>query len=383
MSKHIHIILVLLCLASGVQAQETPTDDGCMPPLEKLSTNEQHEWNDFLNAICKDWKKQGPSGNNPALTFKDLNSERIVVGADYNLDDSAASHAAEQYDWMRVMVMYDATKRLGDIFNTVANLGYHVVIHATFQPGGTTQYYVYNNATLRHIMSLESPMSAAIYADAVARRKQVPFPFDDGVTCTGVNYCNHLWTIHLHSDEPLDAEYDPYILCMAYCAGIVEEREFMNYIGMDGTTARFVITAVGLTDTFSFDFSPAQLLGDEPAIDIDLVGRRLAQTTAASLPMQVGNGTWESCSYDQELKMLAFTTLTDELTILNNQGHEGQYKIMILNTLMMNPEQKEFLEGMAEVGLGMEFRMQSRTTRRTSTVTITPDELRVYLLERE
>lgn len=381
--KRIHIILMILCLALSAGAQEATADDDCMPPLEKLSTQEQRSWREFLDAICKDWKKQGPSGSNPALTFKDLDDERIVVGADFNLDDSAAMRAAEQYDWTRVMVLYDAAKRWSDVFSVVAKLGYHVVLHVTFQPGGKTQFYVYNNATLRRIMSLESPVAAAIYADAVARRKQVPFPFGDGVTCTGISYCNHLWTIQLHSDEPLDKEYDPYILCLSYCADIVEEKEFMRYIGMDGTTARFVTTAKDLADTLTFEFTPAQLLGDEPAIDIDLVGRRLAQTTYASLPMQTGNGTIENCTYDQDLKLLVFTTLTDELTILNNQGREEQFKILILNALMQNPEQKDFIEGMAEIGLGMEFRMQSRTTRRTSTISISVDELRNYLIERQ
>ena len=46
---------------------------------------------------------------------------------------------------------------------------------------------------------------------------------------------------------------------------------------------------------------------------------------------------------------------------------------------MQNQEQKEFIEGMSELGLGMEFRMQSRT----STITIAPNELRIYLLERK
>ncbi len=383
MTKRILTILLMLGMSLGVSAQEATADDDCMPPLEKLSVQEQNSWREFLDAVCKDWKRQGPSGSNPALTFKDLDNERIVIGAEYNLDDSAAMRAAEQYDWTRVMALYDAAKRWSDVFNVVAKLGYHVVLHVTFQPGGNTQYYVYNNVTLHRIMSLESPVAAAIYADAVTRRKQVPFQFGDGVTCTGVSYCNHLWTIQLHSDEPLDTEYDPYILCLTYCADIVEGKEFMRYIGMDGTTARFVTTAKGLTDTLTFEFTPAQLLGNEPAIDIDLVGRRLAQTTYASLPMQTGNGTIENCTYDQDLKLLVFTTLTDELTILNNQGREEQFKNLILNALMQHPEQKDFIEGMAEIGLGMEFRIQSRTTRRTSTISISTDELRNYLIERQ
>lgn len=383
MTKRILTILLMLGMSLGVSAQEATADDDCMPPLEKLSVQEQNSWREFLDAVCKDWKRQGPSGSNPALTFKDLDNERIVIGADYNLDDSAAMRAAQQYDWTRVMALYDAAKRWNDIFDVVAKLGCHVVLHVTLQPGGETQYYVYNNVTLRRIMSLESPVAAAIYADAVTRRKQVPFRFDEGVTCTGVSYCNHLWTIHLHSDEPLDAEYDPYILCYSYCASIVEEREFMHYIGMDGTTVRFILSAKGQTDTFAYEFTPAQLLGNEPAVDIDLMGRQIAKTTSASLPMQTGNGTIESCFYDQELKMLVCTTLTDELTILKNQGLEEQSKILILNALMQSPEQKEFIEGLAELGLGMEFRMQSRTTRRTSTISISADELRNYLIEQQ
>lgn len=372
----------MLCVTFGTRAQEATSDDDCMPPLEELSAQEQSSWRDFLDAVCNDWKTQGPTGHNPTLTFKDLNTERIVVGAEYNLDDSTTMRATQQYDWTRVMALYDAAKRLNDIFDVVAKLGCNVVLHVTLQPGGNTQFFVYNNATLRRILSMEQLTSAAIYADAVARRKQVPFPFDNGVACTGLSYCNHLWTTHLHSDEPPDAEYDPYIYCYSYCAGLVEEMEFMRYIGMDGTTARYVVSAEGMTDTFTYEFTPSQLLGDEPAINIDLIGRQIAKNTYASLPMQIGDGTAVDCTYDQDLKTLVFTTLTDELTILNNQGREEQNKIMILNALS-NPEQKDFINGMAELGLGIEFRMQSRTTRRTSTISISADEMRNHLTGRQ
>ncbi|MBR6292387.1 MAG: hypothetical protein IKR33_06260 [Bacteroidales bacterium] len=383
MTKRIYIILLMLCMALGAKAQEATADDDCMPPLEKLSAQEQSSWRDFLDVVCNDWKKLGSTGHNPALTFKDISTDRIVVGAEYNLDDSAAMRAAQQYDWTRVMALYDATKRMSHIFDAVAKLGCHVVLHVTLQPGGTTQIYAYNNATLRRVLSMEQPASAAIYADAVERHKQVPFLFDDGVTCTGLSYCNHLWTIHLHSDEPPDAEYDPFIYCYSYCAEIVEGYDFMKYIGMDGTTARYIITAEGMTDTFAYEFTPAQLLGNEPTINVNLIGRQIAKNTYASLPMQIGDGTAEDCTYDQELKTLVFAILTDELTILNNQGREEQNKILILNALMLNPEQKEFIEGMAELGLGIEFRIQSRTTRRTSTISISADELRNYLIERQ
>ena len=104
MTKRIYIILLMLCIALGARAQEATTDDECMPPLEELSAQEQSSWRDFLVTVCNDWKKLGPTGHNPALTFKDINTERIVVGAEYNLDDSTTMRATQQYDWKTINI---------------------------------------------------------------------------------------------------------------------------------------------------------------------------------------------------------------------------------------------------------------------------------------
>ena len=120
-------------------------------------------------------------------------------------------------------------------------------------------------------------------------------------------------------------------------------------------------------------------------MDINQVGLYMVKTISRSLPQPLpdGNGTFESCDYDPSLKVLVFNYLMSELTILSNEGKEAQIKPIMLKAMMNAPDGLEFFSSLVELGMGIELRMQSRTTRRTSTVTYTTDELRIYLLEQQ
>ena len=386
--KKIATLMILMVMVMGAVAQNPIDQDDCdggLPEPWEFTDQIREGFQENLDNIIKDWKKIGATGHGPALTFKDIDEKRIVIAADYDLTDSMVARLEDQYDWVRVVTLFDATKRLSDIFSLVAHLGYDVVLHATLQPGGETKIFVYNYATLRHIMTLKSPISAYIYADVIAGRKRAPFEFEDSVMCTGMSYCNHLWTLTLHSSIAFEPDDDPYIAWAVHCSEIISNAEFMQYIGMDSTTARFNIVQDGAKDTFTFEYTPAQLLGEEPALDIDWLGDYLARGIDRTfpMPMQSSTGTMEHCSYDPTLRVLAIDCLMDEIDVVGNVGREEQLKLPILEALLAASEGNDFLQALAEVGLGLEYRIQSRTTHRPLTITFTPDELRVFMLERQ
>lgn len=381
--KKIATLILMVAMTLGAVAQED-----CPPPeTQKLSVKERREMKEYLDALLKDWKKIGASGENPAISFEDLDKSRILISSTYNLDDSNLVNAeSSSYDFIRVMALYDILARLkSPIFETVAKLGYDVALKVNYRPDLPQRIFAYDNATLNRFLELDNLASAMIYADAIMRQKEIPFEFADSIMCTGVSYCNHLWTMHLQSNAKLDAEADPRLEWMFYLSYLVEDREFLYIIGMDGSTARFVVAQDGVKDTMTFEYTPAQLLGEEPTMDIDQVGPYMAKTISRSLPQPLpdGDGTFEICEYDPSLKVLVFNYLVSELTILNNEGKEAQIKPVMLNAMMNAPNGQDFFSSLVELGMGIELRMQSRTTRRTSTVTYTPDELRIYMLEQQ
>lgn len=372
--------MMLMALAWGAVAQED-----CPLPTVTPTVEERQEWKDILDGYVEVWKLLGASGEDPSLTLKDIDERRIVVAVDYNLDDSAMAQLSQEPEWMRIMPLCHASYRLDDVFGVVANLGYDVVLHVTFNPGRQTQFFVYDNATLRRVMSCGGVIGAYIYADAAAARKRAPFVFDDSVMCTGVSYCNQLWTIHLHSMVKLDSDLEPRTEWMLYLSRLIAQREYLRYVGIDNGTARFVIVQDGINDTMVFEYVPAQLLGAEPTIDVDFVGRYLARIIDRSLPqpMPTGDGTFESCDYDPSLRVLVFNYLMSELSILSNEGKDAQAKPLMLKAMMDVPDGQGFFSSLVELELGLELRMQSRTTRRTTTFTYTTDELRIYMLEQQ
>ena len=360
-------------------------EDCPLPERKKLNAKERREMQEYLDALVNDWKKIVVSGHDPRLTFIDIDKKHIVVNVDYDLDDNAAAKMETLQSWPRVAALFDATKHLSDIFGLLASLGYEVELSVSFRPNGEIFFFSYDNETLRRIMMLENVTSATIYNVVTETKKNIPFEFDDSVICTGTSYCNHLWSIQLHSLVNMDPITDARTEWMVYLSNLIEQKEYLHYIGMDSSTARFVIVQDGVKDTMIFEYSPAQLLGETPTMDIDHAGRYMAQTINRSLPMELpnGDGTFESCTYDPSLSVLVFNYLMSELSILNNEGKEVQIKPFLLNVMMNAPDGQEFFSSLIELGLGLELRMQSRTTRRTTTFTYTADELRIYMFEQQ
>lgn len=386
--KKIATLMLLIVMVMSAVAQNTMEKDDCdvgLPEPWEFTDQIRDGFQELLDSQLKNWKEIGTSGQSPALTFKSIDKKRIVIAADYNLTDSMVAQLANQEEWARVVTLFDASNRLSDIFGLVAHLGYDVIMLTTFQSGGATKNFVYDYTTLRHIMTLKSPISAYIYADAIAGRKRIPFEFEDSVMCTGISYCNHLWTLTLHSTTTFDTDDDPYLAWVIHTSEIVSNKEYMHYIGMDSTTVHFIIVQDGVKDTFTFEYTPAQLRGEEPALDIDWLGNYLARGIDRTFPQPLANGvgTMEHCSYDPALHVLVVDCLVDELTVLGNEGKENLLKEPVLNDLLSEPDGRDLIEGLATVGLGLEYHMQSQTTRRPMTITITPDELRVFILEKQ
>lgn len=381
--KHIATLIVLLAISLGAVAQE----DCPLPQQRDLSAQERQYMKKALNGQLDEWKKLGASGESPALTFKELDKNRISIAANYETDDSTVAELSDQFDFVRVATLYDAVNRLSDIFDMVATLGYGVSLEVTLHSPhrSSHSFSTIDNASLRRIMLLESALSVQIYADMLARQKEMPFEFTDSVMCTALKYCYHLWTLQLHSNLFFGPDDDPYLFWMTYCAGIVEEKEFLRYIGMDSTTVRFVIFQQGVKDTLTFDFTPAQLLGEQPLLDIPRVGTMVAQNINKRFPMPLAAnmGTMERCTFDPALQVLVVDCLVEEITVISLENKENQVKQTFLTTMMTLPEEREFLESLSSLGLGLEYRMESRTTHRSLTITVTPDELRVFLLEHQ
>ncbi len=385
--KKILTILLLATLTLGAGAQ---VPDGCeLPTLPELSAKERRDMKETLDAWLKDWQKIGASGFNPALKYNDINDKRISIDLTYIVADSTKAFLDSNSEYLRAASLFDATNRLRDLFEMVANLGYDVMASVVLRTitGRSTSVHITNfdNATLRYIMSLKSSFSVYVYSDVVEVLKKIPFGFEDSVICTGISYCNHLWTMTLHSSIAFDPEDDSYIVWAVHTSEIVSDADFMRFVGMDSTTARFIIVQDGAKDTFTFDYTPAQLLGEEPALDINWLGNYLAQGIDRTfpMPMQSSTGTMEHCSYDPTLQVLVIECLMDEIDVVGNVGREEQVKLPILEAMLAASEGNDFIQALAEVGLGLEYRIQSRTTRRPLTITFTPDELRVFILERQ
>lgn len=388
--KRILILWMALCLSVAAVAQGVPTtatDSGCPPDsLPPLSNKERKELKENLDSYIDMWKTVGSSGIKPELTFKDLDDERIVVEVKYGLDEKTAASYTSNYRWMWIISIFETSRRLSDIFDMVARLGLSAVLyaHIDLPNGKQTSVYTYDNATLRRIMAMENYTQAYIYADMLATRQQLPLQIDDSLFVTAVSYCNHLYTIHLHSTAADDPTVSSQFFWMISNKWFIANNTFLPKLGQDSTTLRIVGSIEGNHDTVVLDYRPAQLLGQEPAIDVDLAGQYLAMALGRECPQPLddSSGVWTHCSYDPTLKVVVMHYTVDELSILSNEGKEQQLKPMLLEHLIY-ADGAEFLGLLASSEVGLELRWQSRTTARKFTISFTADELINYMFEEE
>lgn len=379
-----------LCVSVAAVAQGVPTtatDSGCLlDSLPPLSKKERKELKENLDSYIDMWKTVGSSGIKPELTFKDLDDERIVVEVKYELDEKTAASYTSNYRWLRIISIFETSRRLSDIFDMVARLGLSAVLHAHIDlPNGKqTSVYAYSNETLRRIMALENYTQAYIYADMLATRQQLPLQIDDSLFVTAVSYCDHIYTLHLHSTAADDPTVSSQFFWMISNKWFIVGNTFLPYLGQDSTTLRIVGSIEGNPDTVVLDYRPAQLLGQEPAIDVDLAGQYLAMALGRECPQPLDDstGVWTHCSYDPTLKVVVIHYTVDELSILANEGKEQQLKPMLLENLIY-ADGAEFLGLLASSEVGLELRWQSRTTARRFTITYTADELINYMFEEE
>ena len=392
--KRILILWMALSLSVAAVAQGVPTTvpmaaangDCPLDSLPPLSNKERKELKENLNSYIDMWKTVGSSGIKPELTFKDLDDERIVVEVKYELDEKTAASYTSNYRWLRIISIFETSRRLSDIFDMVARLGLNAVLyaHIDLPNGKQTSVYTYDNATLRRIMAMENYTQAYIYADMLATRQQLPLQIDDSLFVTAVNYCNHLYTLHLHSTAADDPTVSSQFFWMISNKWFIANNTFLPYLGQDSTTLRIVGSIEGNPDTVALDYRPAQLLGQEPAIDVDLAGQYLAMALGRECPQPLDDstGVWTHCSYDPTLKVVVMHYTVDELSILSNEGKEQQLKPMLLEHLIY-ADGAEFLGLLASSEVGLELRWQSRTTARKFTITFTADELINYMFEEE
>lgn len=379
-------LLVLLCCAPAATAQDVDSDglDCPLEPLPTLSAKERKELKKNLESHVDLWKTIGPSGQAPALVFRDLNDERLFFDAEYELDDSTAQQFTSNYPWLRIATLYEATHRLSDIFGMAAQLGLSVVVHAHIKlpHGDKASIGTYNNATLRRILAMEDYVQAYIYSDLVTLRRKMPLPVYDSMYLTSANYCNHLYTIHLHSVAQDDPTVASQFFWMVNNNRFIANNEFFEVLAMDDTRLRIVGSQEGSTDTVTLEYTPEQLIGEEPAIDVNLAGQYIALSLGKACPIELpdSTGVWNHCSYDPTLKVVVFHYTVTELSLLNIEGKEDQLKTYLLNNLLAT-EGEDFLMLLAVSELGLEMRWQSRTTPRKATITFTPDELYNYLIE--
>lgn len=379
-----------LCVSVAAVAQGVPTtatDSGCpLDSLPPLSKKERKELKENLDSYIDMWKTVGSSRIKPELTFKDLDDERIVVEVKYELDEKTAASYTSNYRWLRIISIFETSRRLSDIFDMVARLGLSAVLHAHIDlPNGKqTSVYAYSNETLRRIMALENYTQAYIYADMLATRQQLPLQIDDSLFVTAVSYCDHLYTLHLHSTAADDPTVSSQFFWMISNKWFIVGNTFLPYLGQDSTTLRIVGSIEGNPDTVVLDYRPAQLLGQEPAIDVDLAGQYLAMALGRECPQPLDDstGVWTHCSYDPTLKVVVMHYTVDELSILANEGKEQQLKPILLENLIY-ADGAEFLGLLASSEVGLELRWKSRTTARRFTITFTPDELINYMFEEE
>lgn len=392
--KRILILWMALCVSVIAVAQGVPTTvpmaaangDCPLDSLPPLSKKERKELKENLDSYIDMWKTVGSSGIKPELTFKDLDDERIVVEVKYGLDEKTAASYTSNYRWMWIISIFETSRRLSDIFDMVARLGLSAVLyaHIDLPNGKQTSVYAYDNATLRRIMAMENYTQAYIYADMLATRQQLPLQIDDSLFVTAVSYCDHLYTLHLHSTAADDPTVSSQFFWMISNKWFIADNTFLPYLGQDSTTLRIVGSIEGNPDTVVLDYRPAQLLGQEPAIDVDLAGQYLAMALGRECPQPLDDstGVWTHCSYDPTLKVVVMHYTVDELSILANEGKEQQLKPMLLEHLIY-ADGAEFLGLLASSEVGLELRWQSRTTARRFTITFTADELINYMFEEE
>lgn len=402
--KRILILWMALCVSVMVVAQGVPTTvpmtaangDCPLDSLPPLSNKERKELKENLDSYIDLWKLIGSEGSNPKVTFKDIDDKRIVADVEYESANSTPDQTPNFVQRLRVWALFDASHQtigLNDIFDMVARLGMNAVVHVvlkTQQNEATSIYaydnaiYTYDNATLRRIMAMENYTQAYIYADMLATRQQLPLQIDDSLFVTAVNYCNHLYTLHLHSTAADDPTVSSQFFWMISNKWFIVGNTFLPYLGQDSTTLRIVGSIEGNHDTVVLDYRPAQLLGQEPAIDVDLAGQYLAMAMGRECPQPLDDstGVWTHCSYDPTLKVVVMHYTVDELSILANEGKEQQLKPMLLENLIY-ADGAEFLGLLASSEVGLELRWQSRTTARRFTITFTPNELIDYMFEEE
>jgi len=399
--KRILILWMALCVSVMVVAQGVPTTapmaaangDCPLDSLPPLSNKERKELKENLDSYIDLWKLIGSEGSNPKVTFKDIDDKRIVADVEYQSTNSTPDQTPKFQQWLRVKTLFDASHQtigLNDIFDMVAQLGMNAVVHVvlkTQQNEATSidaSIIAYDNATLRRIMALENYTQAYIYADMLATRQQLPLQIDDSLFVTAVNYCNHLYTLHLHSTAADDPTVSSQFFWMISNKWFIADNTFIPYLGQDSTTLRIVGSIEGNPDTVVLDYRPAQLLGQEPAIDVDLAGQYLAMALGRECPQPLDDstGVWTHCSYDPTLKVVVMHYTVDELSILSNEGKEQQLKPMLLEHLIYADGAK-FLGLLASSEVGLELRWQSRTTARKFTITFTADELINYMFDEE
>ncbi len=386
-----------LCLSVAAVAQHVPTtatDSGCpLDSLPPLSKKERKQLKENLDSYIDLWKTIGSEGSNPKVTFKDIDDKRIVADVEYQSTNSTPDQTPNFVQWQRVWALFVASHQgigLNDIFDMVARLGMNAVVHVvlkTQQNEATSidaSIIAYDNATLRRIIALENYTQAYIYADMLATRQQLPLQIDDSLFVTAVSYCNHLYTLHMHSTAADDPTVSSQFFWMISNKWFIANNTFLPYLGQDSTTLRIVGSIEGNHDTVVLDYRPAQLLGQEPAIDVDLAGQYLAMALGRECPQPLDDstGVWTHCSYDPTLKVVVMHYTVDELSILSNQGKEQQLKPMLLEHLIY-ADGAEFLGLLASSEVGLELRWQSRTTARKFTITFTADELINYMFEEE
>lgn len=386
-----------LCLSVAAVAQHVPTtatDSGCpLDSLPPLSKKERKELKENLDSYIDLWKLIDSEGSNPKVTFKDIDDKRIVADVEYESTNSTPDQTPNFVQWLRVWALFVASHQgigLNDIFDMVARLGMNAVVHVvlkTQQNDATSidaSVYTYDNATLRRINAMENYTQAYIYADMLATRQQLPLQIDDSLFVTGINYCDHLYTLHMHSTAADDPTVSSQFFWMISNKWFIANNTFLPYLGQDSTTLRIVGSIEGNHDTVVLDYRPAQLLGQEPAIDVDLAGQYLAIALGRECPQPLDDstGVWTHCSYDPTLKVVVMHYTVDELSILSNQGKEQQLKPMLLEHLIY-ADGAEFLGLLASSEVGLELRWQSRTTARKFTISFTADELINYMFEEE
>jgi hypothetical protein len=357
-----------------------------LPPLSK---KERKELKENLDSYIDLWKTIGSEGSNPKVTFKDLDDNRIVAVVEYESANSTPDQTPKFVQWLRVKALFDASHQaigLNDIFDMVTRLGMDAVVHVVLktQQYEATSIHAYDNATLRRITAMENYTQAYIYADMLATRQQLPLQIDDSLFVTAVSYCDHLYTLHLHSTAADDPTVSSQFFWMISNKWFIANNTFLPYLGQDSTTLRIVGSIEGNPDTVALDYRPAQLLGKEPAIDVDLAGQYLAMALGRECPQPLddSSGVWTHCSYDPTLKVVVMHYTVDELSILANEGKEQQLKPMLLENLIY-ADGAEFLGLLASSEVGLELRWQSRTTARRFTITFTPDELISYISNEE